>query len=189
MNNYIALLRGINVGGHRVKMDVLRAHVSALGHSDVWTFIASGNVGFSTDRDDPEALARAIEGRLARELGYEVATFLRTPDELAAVVGIAPDLPDGWDPRTASHYVLFLDAPAPASLLSKLAQLESDTDRFLAEFREIHWLTRGRMSESPLFAGGIGKATNGVRTTTRNMTSLKKLLAKSASHGSSSRSS
>lgn len=181
MNNYIALLRGINVGGHRVKMDVLRAHISALGHSHVWSCIASGNIGFSTDQNDPDALARAIEGRLARELGYEVATFLRTPDELAAVVGVAPDLPTGWDARTASHYVLFLDAPSSAFLLSGLAELESDTDRFLAESREVHWLTRGRMSESPLFAGGVGKVTNHVRTTTRNMTSLRKLLAKAAS--------
>lgn len=178
MNRYIALLRGINVGGHRVKMDVLRAHFSGLGHRDVWTFIASGNVGFSTDRADPTGLAQEIEARLERELGFGVATFIRTPEELGQLLSFDPPLPDDWDPEAGSHYVVFLDGPASPALMEALRGLESETDRFFEDRREVHWVTRGKLSESPLFGTGIDRATRGVRTTTRNITSLRRLAAK-----------
>lgn len=187
MHSYIALLRGINVGGHRVKMNVLREHFAGLGHEDVWTFIASGNVGFSTERDDRTALASEIEQYLARVLGFEVATFLRTVDELGEVLAVDPSLPDGWDPVAASHYVIFLDDPAPKSVTVALEELASDHDRLVPYGREIHWLTRGKLSESPLFGAGIDRATRGVRTTTRNTTSLRRLVAKATAEATSRR--
>ena len=84
MPRYIALLRGINVGGHRVKMDRLRGLFEARGFEDVATFIASGNVIFSSDSVDAASLGRDIEEHLENELGYEVATFIRTPAEMTA---------------------------------------------------------------------------------------------------------
>ncbi|NNK48375.1 MAG: DUF1697 domain-containing protein, partial [Gemmatimonadetes bacterium] len=56
MRQYIAFLRGINVGGHRVKMNRLGELFEELGLSNVSTFIASGNVIFWTDSEDVEAL-------------------------------------------------------------------------------------------------------------------------------------
>jgi uncharacterized protein (DUF1697 family) len=178
MHSYIALLRGINVGGHRVKMDTLRALFADMGLHRVWTFIASGNVGFSTERDDPTALAAEIEQHLAQALGFEVATFIRTSDELDRVIAFDPPVPTEWDPVAASHYVIFLDKPVPESLTSALRALDSHHDRFIMQGREIHWLTRGKLSESPLFGSGIDRATRDVRTTTRNTTSLRRLVAK-----------
>ena len=83
MPQYIAFLRGINVGGHRIRMDRLRSLFEELDLTEVSTFIASGNVIFSTETDDSEALSDKIERHLAQELGYEVATFLRSPTQLA----------------------------------------------------------------------------------------------------------
>ena len=60
MLQYIAFLRGINVGGHRVKMDRLRAIFAELGLKDVSTFIASGNVLFSTESDDVDGLRETV---------------------------------------------------------------------------------------------------------------------------------
>ena len=74
---YIAFLRAINVGGHVVKMDALRAHFAALRLTAVESFIASGNVIFLATSADPTALEQRIEARLAAQLGYSVATFLR----------------------------------------------------------------------------------------------------------------
>lgn len=87
---YIALLRGINVGGHNVKMDVLRQHFTDLGFGNVRTYIQSGNVFFETDETDREALAKRIEDHLHEALGYEVPTFLRTADELEAILALDP---------------------------------------------------------------------------------------------------
>ena len=74
MPKYFAFLRAINVGGHTVKMDYLRALFEALGFANVETFIASGNVIFETKSKDTNALQREIEKHLHQALGYEVAT-------------------------------------------------------------------------------------------------------------------
>src|SRR3954469_1096146 len=79
IRRYIAFLRGINVGGHRVKMDRLRDLFTALGFSNVATFIASGNVIFEAPATDVTELEERIEAQLERSLGYEVEIFVRTP--------------------------------------------------------------------------------------------------------------
>ncbi|MGH7483915.1 MAG: DUF1697 domain-containing protein, partial [Longimicrobiales bacterium] len=84
MARCFAFLRAINVGGRTVRMAALRELFDALGLERVETFIASGNVVFDVEgQEDPSALERRIEERLRRELGYEVATFLRARPELA----------------------------------------------------------------------------------------------------------
>ena len=90
MPRYIAFLRAINVGGHTVKMDVLRQHFEALGFSQVETFIASGNVVFETTAKNTRTLEKKIEQQLRAALGYEVATFIRTTAELAAIAQYQP---------------------------------------------------------------------------------------------------
>src|SRR5262245_62756508 len=85
MIRYIAFLRAINVGGHVVRMDDLRRQFEALRFSNVETFIASGNVVFESPSRDREAMEKAVEKRLLKALGYEVHTFIRTCDEVAAI--------------------------------------------------------------------------------------------------------
>src|SRR5262249_5968026 len=87
---YVAFLRGINVGGHRVRMDQLRDLFKALDLSHVETFITSGNVIFEAAAGDSAVLESRIEGHLERSLGYEVDTFIRTPAELASVATFRP---------------------------------------------------------------------------------------------------
>ena len=76
MSRYIAFLRAINVGGHTVTMDRLRALFTSLGFTRVETFIASGNVIFDTPSRSPTKLESNIEQHLQLALGYEVRTFL-----------------------------------------------------------------------------------------------------------------
>ena len=77
MHRHIAFLRAVNVGGHMVKMDRLRALFAELKFRNVETLIASGNVIFEATTADAEALEQRIERHLRTSLGYEVATFLR----------------------------------------------------------------------------------------------------------------
>lgn len=178
MPQYIAFLRGINVGGHRVKMDRLRTHFTELGLRDVSTFIASGNVVFSTESDDVDGLRETIESHLVNQLGYEVATFLRSPAELAAIIAVNSPNPVMGNQSVSSHYVIFLDRPIPESLRSDLTQANSDMDHFDFFDTEVHWHIQGKLTESPLFGAGLDRATRGVRTTTRNMTTLRRIAAK-----------
>lgn len=86
MTTFIALLRGINVGGHRVKMEQLRALFSELGFANIRSFIQSGNIFFDTSEADPVALASRIEAHLRAKLGYQVPVMLRTPAQLNEVL-------------------------------------------------------------------------------------------------------
>lgn len=182
MPRYIAFLRGINVGGHRVKMDRLRGLFREMGFEGVSTFIASGNVLFETDSDDIDSLRRTMEGGLESALGYEVGTFLRRPERLSEVGDHGPashsTAPGAEDDGETAHYVLFLRHPASARLQAALTELESDTDRFTFDGNEIHWWIRGKMSESPLFGGAIDRALGGVPYTMRNVNTVRRIVAK-----------
>lgn len=87
---YIAFLRGINVGGHTVKMERLRDLFAELGLANVRTYIQSGNVFFETEEGDRQALAQTIERHLRAALGYEVPVMLRTVSELERIVANDP---------------------------------------------------------------------------------------------------
>ncbi len=89
MPRFVAFLRALNVGGHGVvKMEALKRHFEKLGFTDVETFIASGNVVFSSK--GVKGLDERIAAALERELGYPVATFVRTVAELADAAAHEP---------------------------------------------------------------------------------------------------
>lgn len=183
MSRHIAFLRGINVGGHRIKMHLLREFFEELGFDDVTTFIASGNVVFTARSLDVEALRKRIEAHLAHRLGYDVPTFIRSPAELEAIAAHSGSTPLGGDESGLSLYVIFLPDPASHDLRSRFGALESAMDDFQFSGREVYWRIRGKLTESPLFGGGIEKATRTVPTTTRNMTTLRRLVAKFSAEG------
>ncbi len=174
MHRYVALLRGLNVGGHRVKMDRLRAQFLEMGFGEVSTFIASGNVLFQAGADDAAALEARIEAQLERALGYGVATVLRTPQEMEAVAAFDP-FPGAGAERT--RMVSFHKFPPDDALRARLDALRTPTDDFRVERREVHWLTGPRMSDSPV-GTQVAKALAG--GTMRNLTSVRKLAALAA---------
>ena len=178
MLGYVALLRGINVGGHRVKMAHLRQLFEELGFEDVATFIASGNVIFSASSRDASALEDEIERHLAQRLGYEVATFIRSPAELEAVAAFEPCGRGNGGPSASSLYVIFLSAPADDDLRSRFRGASSDMDDFECSGREVYWLIRGKLTDSRVFDGGLQKTTGTVPTTMRNMNTVRRLVAK-----------
>lgn len=107
---YIAFLRGINVGGHVVKMGRIREVFMEIGLTNVSSYIASGNLFFDTDREDRDILAKTIEERLLEVLGYEVPVFLRMINELDAILVQNPfkEIPLTEDLRFS---VVFTDIP------------------------------------------------------------------------------
>jgi len=179
MRQYIAFLRGINVGGHRVKMDRLRELFGELGLSNVSTLIASGNVIFWTDSSDVDALSDQIERHVSRRLGYEVATFLRSPTQLDEIASFRAPGPGEGGVSNHSVYVVLLPAPASDQLRSSFACLCTEMDEFVVSGTEVYWQIRGKLSESPLFGKGLERALQGLPTTTRNLNTIRRLAAKS----------
>jgi uncharacterized protein (DUF1697 family) len=177
MARYIAFLRGINVGGHQVKMDDLRKWFEALDLDNVATFIASGNVIFESGKAKPATLTARIERQLRDELGYEVPTFLRTDAELARIADREPfaDLePADGD----SRYVAFLYKRPSAAAAGKVAALSNDTDRVVVHDRELYWHVRGRMADSTLGPPLFEKALGSVPATVRNLNTVQRLAEK-----------
>ena len=90
---YIALLRGLHLGGHQVKMERLRALFAELGLAQVRSYIQTGNIFFETDEADErdrEALTAAIAAHLLQSLGYAVPTCLRSVPELERTLALDP---------------------------------------------------------------------------------------------------
>ncbi len=173
MTRYVALLRAINVGGHIVKMDRLRALFGELGLTGVETFIASGNVLFEARVTAAPALEARIETHLAAALGYPVPTFLRS---LAALAHIARDNPfDGADGHAV--YIGFLKTAPPAEAMSKLMSLESESHAFRVNGSEVYWLSRVRTSDSKISGSTFEHALGGPATF-RNITTVQKLAEK-----------
>jgi len=179
MTKYIAFLRAINVGGHTVKMDALRGLFEALGLSNVETFIASGNVIFDGPDGDTRALEKKIEVHLQESLGYAVATFVRSTSELAQVAGYPAFAEAEMKVEGSGLYIGFLAQGPTPEAAQKLLACATEVDDFHLHGREVYWLCRTRFSES-LFSGPRLEKTLGMQTTIRNVTTIKKLVAKYA---------
>ena len=155
-------------------MQALREHFEALGFSAVETFIASGNVIFDARTKNATALERRIERHLHESLGYEVATFLRTPAELAATA-LHPAFPgSGAGGAGYPLYVAFTRAPVSAEAEQTLLGLRTDIDDFHVKGREIFWACRKSISQSP-FTGSRLEKIIGMPATMRNVTTVRKL--------------
>lgn len=137
MITYLALLRGINVGGKRkVPMKELSEVFVRAGCSDVETYIQSGNVIFSADNTTPAHLSDTLVSGIGERFGFQVPVVLRTAEELAQVVRNNPFLKNGTDEETL--HVLFLsDLPHP-DCVDALDPARSIPDAFAVCGREVY---------------------------------------------------
>ncbi len=175
MERYAAFLRAINVGGHTVKMDRLRALFGAMGFADVSTVIASGNVIFHARPGSAHQLERQIERQLRQALGYDVATFVRSAPELAALVRYEPFPRADLDTPGITVSVVFFQTPPSDDARRTLLSMRTPTDDFHVSEREAYWLCRTRMSESMVFKKGLLDKVIGIPGTSRNMNTVRKI--------------
>jgi len=177
MPKYIAFLRAINVGGHTVKMDHLRRLFEEMEFSNVETFIASGNVIFEAASKNIKALERKIEDSLQKALGYSVATFIRTPKELAAIADYKPFSASDAEADGNALYIAFLTDAPDDDARQKLLSSTTETDEFHVNGREVYWLCRTKISDSK-FSGASLEKTLKRQATMRNSTTVRKLASK-----------
>jgi len=130
------------VGGHRIiKMDKLREMFSALGFSQVKSYIQSGNIIFETAESDGHALERRIEAYLQATLGYEVATVIRTVAEMADIVRYDPFQAER-SAEGVKMYVSFLADEPNHERKNALMSLSNDIELFQIKHRELFYLCR-----------------------------------------------
>ncbi|MFZ1522559.1 MAG: DUF1697 domain-containing protein [Candidatus Saccharimonadales bacterium] len=113
---YIALLRGINVGGnHKVEMKNLKALFESLGFCDVSTYINSGNVIFESKEEQSVVLEKIITC-FEKEFDFQIPTLVKTEEEIKA---IADAIPDEWQNDTMQRTdvaFLFPEADDPKTI-------------------------------------------------------------------------
>jgi uncharacterized protein (DUF1697 family) len=127
MARYVALLRGINVGGRNpIRMAGLRASFEDQGYRNVATYIQSGNVIFESGAATAK-LVREIEDMLAPTFGYEASVVLRSRTQLRGIVSRAP-AGFGSQPGRYRYDVLFLKAPLAASAVIKTVPIKEGVD-------------------------------------------------------------
>jgi uncharacterized protein (DUF1697 family) len=180
MPRLIAFLRAINVGGHTVTMDTLRKAFEALGLKDVETFIASGNVIFTSRAADVAALEKKIEAHLHKVLGYEVATFVRTCDDVAAIACYQA-FPAAEIGNDATVFVGFVERPLKAADARAVMAFKTECDDFRVKGREVYWLRKTRLTDSPFKYVSLEKTLK-IRVTFRGINTVARLAAK---HGPS----
>ena len=172
---YIAFLRAINVGGHVVKMEVLRGHFETLGFSNVETFIASGNVIFES-KAKPASMQIKIERLLHESLGYEVATFIRTLAEVDAVSRYQAFTAAAMK-SAGALCVGFLEKQLDDQACEALMRMKTDIDDFHVNGREVYWLCLNNQSGSTFSNVKFERALK-VRATFRGVNTVAKLAAK-----------
>ncbi len=174
MPRYVALLRAINVGGHTVQMKQLKRLFEALGFGGVSTFIASGNVVFDVTRGTAQALEKRIAAHLEDSLGYDVATFLRTPAELGAVASQRAFA----KPLTgATTYVGFMAVQPTAAVARQVRALTGGGNEFALHDRELLWRSTLGMGRNPLSGAKLEKLL-GQPMTLRQLSTIQKLVVK-----------
>ena len=144
----------------------------------VETFIASGNVVFDAPGDDDvnRQLEKTIEAGLREGLGYNVDTFVRSLRSVRRIVEYEPFARAEMDLPTNDLYVAFLKAPLPAERQVEALSMNSDVDALHFDGTELYWLRRRAVGESAIYGAAIERALGPI--TTRNMTTVRRLLAK-----------
>ncbi len=166
MTSYVALLRGVNVGGKTLRMEALRPVIAGLGGlEDVRTYIQSGNVLFRSGRPME---AGEVERAIAGAFGMSVGVVLRTAGELAAVARANPFV--GRDDNPRHLHVTFL-AGEPAG---DLAGVSHPPDEFHLAGREVYLLCPNGYGVTKLGNGFLERRLK-VAATTRNWATVLRL--------------
>ena len=175
MPTYIAMLRGINVSGHKIiKMDALRASLTKLGFNEVQTYLQSGNVIFKTASDSAAGVSGKIEQRILRDFGFVVPVLLRTAKELAKVVARNPFLKDPSLDQSRFH-VSFLSGAPSKTACAELAPLITGAEQIHVAGREIYLYCPNGYGNSKISNVAIEKRLS-LPATTRNWNTTKTLL-------------
>ena len=175
MTRSVAFLRAINVGGHVVRMEQLRAAFEAIPLAGVSTFIASGNVLFESGRASAQ-LELAVEKKLKGLLGYEVATMVRTAAEIAAIVQYVEK--QGLGPGGGvTLYVGFLKSAPSAAIGKAVAALSNEVDVLAVRGSELYWRCNKNFSESTVAGPRLEKLL-GRPATFRNFNTVRRLAQK-----------
>jgi len=174
MITYIAILRGINVGGKRlIKMDALKAMCSRMGFQNIQTYIQSGNLIFQYQKQDPIQLSKKIEQEIAEHFLFDVPVIVLELEELDLLIDNNPFGADTIK-NTDFFHVTFLSDVPDVDLINVMTEVGYQDDEFYHVHKAIYLYCPNGYSNSKLTNGFIEKKLK-VTATTRNWKTTKEL--------------
>ncbi|MCZ6594198.1 MAG: DUF1697 domain-containing protein [Bacteroidetes bacterium] len=170
MEKYIALLRGINVGGHKkILMTDLRSLFISLGFKEVVTYIQSGNVVFSTSEKDD--LAIKISEGIKSKYGWDVPVLIKTASEMESVLS---NCPFSEEKKEKSYFTLFNETPSEKNI-EEVAQLSYPNEEFVITPMCLYFFCATGYGRTKMNVNFVERKLK-VTATTRNFRTLVKLL-------------
>jgi uncharacterized protein (DUF1697 family) len=170
--HYIALLRGINVSGHKlIKMAELKELLMSIGFRNVQTYIQSGNVVFESDETSIPAIESSIMSIITKKYGFDVEVMVRSVDEFSQIVEINP-FPDAEGNKL---YITFFREVPQNIPFEELDKVKSESEVFLFRDRIMFLYCPEGYGLTKLSNPFIEKKLKTVATT-RNMNTIVKLL-------------
>lgn len=171
MTIYIALLRGINVGGHhKIKMAELKILLESMGLQKVKTYIQSGNVLFESEEEDKH-LSERMEEEISRTFGFAVPVVLRTAEEYEQIIRNCPFSIDLMNEGESVHIAFLANNPSEEGV-NYLESYESGLDECEIIGKNVYLFFRQSFRDSKL-ATQLPKL--GVPATVRNWKTVIKL--------------
>ncbi len=176
MKTYIALLRGINVSGHKiVKMEILRKVLGELDFENIATYIQSGNIIFDSAIDDIAVLEQQIAHKIEEHFGFLVPVRITTLAELKTIVAENPFVQENLQ-DTTQPYVAFLSEVPTNENLIQLQAIDFANDRFINKNSVLYLWYADSAANTKLNNAIIEKKLQ-VKATARNWKTILKLIA------------
>ncbi len=178
-NRFVALLRGINVGGnHKIKMDTLKKAFESFELNNVKTVLATGNVLFETDEKNEKKLTIAIREGLKKVFGYDISVLLRSMSDIEQLIKAEPFR--GITVSTNTRlYVTFLDEEDKRKHILQIPYLSPEKDFTIihASSSEVYCVLTLSENHRTTDAMNILEKEFGKKITTRNWNTIQKLAA------------
>ncbi|NGP87073.1 DUF1697 domain-containing protein [Fodinibius halophilus] len=174
MISYIALLRGINVGGHRpLKMEDLRKMFLQLGFKKVETYIQSGNVVFEVPESrQTDQLVPLIKEQIEESFGYDVPVVVRSAYRLGAILNNFPfDIKEGW-----KGYITFLAEEPDSEAKEQLESQSNNIETFKVAGTQVYSVVNKKADQKPQFSNRFIEKQLRVAGTNRNLRTINKVL-------------
>ncbi len=169
---YVALLRGINVGGKRkLKMADLRESVLKIGFTQVSTYIQSGNLFFTAEEKNATILEEKLAQHLLEEYTYDIPVIIRTAEEIEKVIAENPFL--GAEDFKQLHLIFLTEKPSETSI-KDFEELEFSSEEFKIEAQHLYVNYTDGVRNSKLSTALIEKKLN-TKATARNWKTLLKI--------------
>ncbi|HHH50621.1 MAG TPA: DUF1697 domain-containing protein [Saprospiraceae bacterium] len=180
MQNYIALLRGINVSGQKkIKMAELREQLSSLGFTDLQTYIQSGNIVFKTKKTSHSKLEKAIHNKIKTAYGFDVPVMVRTKQELAKAI---QNCPYANDPKREEKFiaVTFLSAAPSDTAIAVLNEKDYSPEEWVIDNNILYLYAANGFGRAKM-SNNLFERKLKLTATTRNWRTVNKLLEMSSS--------